>query len=57
MAELNKEQWDFIYLNYMTYADPDDAVMIMDWLCNFAADLEYNENLVKEAYKKAKNKK
>jgi len=54
---LNKEQWDFILLHYMTYADPEDALMIVDWLYNFALDLEYNENLAKDAYKKSKNKK
>ena len=41
----------------MTYADPDDAVMIMDWLYAFAQEQEYLEQEAKNAYKKAKAKK
>ena len=41
----------------MTYADPEDALMIIDWLYTFALDIEYKENLAKEAYKKLKKMK
>ena len=30
----------FIFLHYKTYSDPDDMVMLLDWLCDFAAQTE-----------------
>ena len=39
-TKVSKDQKDFIYLHYVLYADPEDMVMILDWLHNYAQELE-----------------
>ena len=31
-AQLNNEQKDFVYLHYVNHTDPEDMVMIIEWL-------------------------
>ena len=39
-ALLNSEQKIFVYLHYTLYADPEDMLMIIDWLYTQAFELE-----------------
>lgn len=34
------DQKNFIYLHYVLYADPEDMIMIIEWLKNYAIELE-----------------
>jgi archaellum component FlaD/FlaE len=34
--QLTKEQQDFIFLEYMPYNDPEDMVMLLTWLHDYA---------------------
>jgi hypothetical protein len=58
-AMIKNEQMYFIYDYYMTYADPEDSEMLLDWLYKYAKDLEDYEAEKKAMYaarKKAKKK-
>jgi hypothetical protein len=35
-----KEQQEFIFLYYVTYADPEDMVTLLDWLFEYANSYE-----------------
>ena len=39
-AQLNSEQKKFVSLHYVKYANPEDMVIIIDWLFTHALQLE-----------------
>lgn len=53
-AQVKPEQMDFIFLHYMTYADPEDTVMIFEWLHEYAKQCEFLAAEEKKNYGKPK---
>lgn len=51
-----KTQSDFIFLHYMTYADPEDMAMLLDWLYEYATSYERALAEEKLAYSKSLKK-
>ena len=53
--QLNTDQKNFIFLHYISYSDPSDMLMIIDWLHGNALELEAEAKRTKDAYSKPSN--